>query len=158
MVSQILANQTFAHTGNQACQASRFHTKHVITYFADSVACCASYGWLSRKSPQLKDKPSSEILFQISSEWNDGKSDPRQPSIRTHRQSSLPSRPCRTKHVITYFTDGATGCVSYGWLSRKSPQLKDKPSSEILFQISSEWNDCKSNPRQPNIRTHTQAI
>ena len=97
--------------------------------------------WLRRKSPQLKDKPSSEILFQISSERNDCKSDPHCHKL-THSHSNVASNMKPLQHKGLYKVSHAGGT----WLRRKSPQLKDKPSSEILFQISSERNDCKSDP------------
>ena len=70
------------------------------------------------------------------------------PSIRTHKLAS--------RFLLSPFSDVQHACILC-WLSRKSPQLKDKPSSAILFQISSEWNDWQVRSSSPSIRTHKLA-
>ena len=61
------------------------------------------------------------------------------PSTTINRQSNKNSSPNAQTHVSDANLPGSV---------QNSPQLKDRPSSEILFQISSEWNDCKSDHSQ----------
>ena len=91
---------------------------------------------LCRRS-SFRSHPSGTIASQIIAKHLQTSS--MLPSTTINRQSNKNSSPNAQTHVSDTNLPGSV---------QNSPQLKDRPSSEILFQISSEWNDCKSDHSQ----------